>query len=238
MYQFCCSANSFYIFHFEFMRSSNLLINNFRCEHRIPKQSNFWSTSSHGAKTWVFCGSALSSKNLVGSNFEQKFFWWQGATSQSHVALSSYDLWPDDWTDHCRWFWARKLSCIRVVDFALYKSNWSHYKKLLGVHVCLNIFPNSFLIITHIFFGFLLGIQCCLIKFARHCGATVARFWRPDITHVITATDASGSCRRTMKVLMGILYGRWVISMDCKIILFFINFSPRKSCSIFLNCCL
>ncbi|KAK1397916.1 hypothetical protein POM88_007779 [Heracleum sosnowskyi] len=84
-----------------------------------PKQSDSWSTSSHGAKTWVFCGSALSSKNL-----------------------------------------------------------------------------------------------CYLIKFARQCGATVSRFWRPDITHVITATDANGSCRRTMKVLMGILYGRWIISMD------------------------
>ncbi|XP_074367003.1 uncharacterized protein LOC141707631 isoform X1 [Apium graveolens] len=89
------------------------------CIDWIPTQSDFWSTSSHGTETWVFCGSALPSKDL-----------------------------------------------------------------------------------------------CYLVKFARHCGATVARFWRPDITHVITATDASGSCRRTMKVLMGILYGRWIISMN------------------------
>lgn len=85
----------------------------------ISKQSDFWSASPHGAKTWVFCGSALSSMDL-----------------------------------------------------------------------------------------------CYLVKFARRCGATVARFWRPDITHVITATDANGACMRTMKVLMAILYGRWIMSMD------------------------
>ncbi|XP_017250311.1 BRCA1-associated RING domain protein 1 [Daucus carota subsp. sativus] len=82
-------------------------------------ESNFWSASPHGAKTWVFCGSALSSMDL-----------------------------------------------------------------------------------------------CYLVKFARRCDATVARSWRPDITHVITATDANGACTRTMKVLMAILHGRWIISMD------------------------
>lgn len=75
----------------------------------------------------------------------------------------------------------------------------------------------SYLLITRPFPNFVLGIQCYLVKFARRCDATVARSWRPDITHVITATDANGACTRTMKVLMAILHGRWIISMDCKI---------------------
>ncbi|XP_063950090.1 BRCA1-associated RING domain protein 1 [Daucus carota subsp. sativus] len=101
--------------------ASSSRINNVQnaCIIRIPKQPDFWSTSCDGVKTWVFCGSALSSTNL-----------------------------------------------------------------------------------------------CYLVKFARCCGATVTRFWRPDVTHVITATDANSSCTRTLKVLMAILYGQWIISMD------------------------
>ncbi|CAI9107576.1 OLC1v1006960C1 [Oldenlandia corymbosa var. corymbosa] len=52
-----------------------------------------------------------------------------------------------------------------------------------------------------------------LIKFATMCGATVSKFWRPNVTHVIAATDENGACTRTLKVLMGILNGRWILNM-------------------------
>ncbi|KAL3849996.1 hypothetical protein ACJIZ3_011878 [Penstemon smallii] len=53
-----------------------------------------------------------------------------------------------------------------------------------------------------------------LLKFASACGATVLKFWSPKVTHVIAATDTNGSCSRTLKVLMAILNGRWVLPMD------------------------
>lgn len=60
-------------------------------------------------------------------------------------------------------------------------------------------------------------IQCLLVKFARMCGATVSKSWNPNVTHVMAAMDEKGACTRTLKVLMAILNGRWVLTMECKI---------------------
>ncbi|KAL5135156.1 BRCA1-associated RING domain protein 1 [Glycine soja] len=53
-----------------------------------------------------------------------------------------------------------------------------------------------------------------LINYASKVGATVTKFWTSNVTHVIAATDAHGACSRTLKVLMAILNGRWVLKMD------------------------
>ncbi|KMT05903.1 hypothetical protein BVRB_7g165610 [Beta vulgaris subsp. vulgaris] len=53
-----------------------------------------------------------------------------------------------------------------------------------------------------------------LVKFANLCGATVTKAWNPNVTHVIAATDANGACSRTLKVLMAILSGRWILKTD------------------------
>ncbi|XP_059626072.1 BRCA1-associated RING domain protein 1 [Cornus florida] len=53
-----------------------------------------------------------------------------------------------------------------------------------------------------------------LVKFASICGATVSKFWKPSVTHVIAATDANGACSRTLKVLMAILNGKWILTID------------------------
>ncbi|TKY62328.1 BRCA1-associated RING domain protein 1 [Spatholobus suberectus] len=53
-----------------------------------------------------------------------------------------------------------------------------------------------------------------LINYASKVGATVTKFWTSNVTHVIAATDANGACSRTLKVLMAILNGRWVLKMD------------------------
>ncbi|XP_058208044.1 BRCA1-associated RING domain protein 1-like [Rhododendron vialii] len=50
-----------------------------------------------------------------------------------------------------------------------------------------------------------------LVKFASTCGATVAKFWNPNVTHVIAATDAEGACSRTLKVMKAILSGKWIL---------------------------
>ncbi|KAB1199223.1 hypothetical protein CJ030_MR0G026021 [Morella rubra] len=52
-----------------------------------------------------------------------------------------------------------------------------------------------------------------MVKFASMCGATVTKYWKPNVTHVIAATDAEGACTRTLKVLMAILHGRWILTI-------------------------
>ncbi|WVZ06883.1 hypothetical protein V8G54_020229 [Vigna mungo] len=53
-----------------------------------------------------------------------------------------------------------------------------------------------------------------LLNYASKVGATVTKFWTSNVTHVIASTDANGACSRTLKVLMAILNGRWVLKLD------------------------
>ncbi|XP_050369496.1 protein BREAST CANCER SUSCEPTIBILITY 1 homolog [Argentina anserina] len=50
-------------------------------------------------------------------------------------------------------------------------------------------------------------------EFERLSGLTVLKKWDFSITHVVVPTDENGACRRTLKVLMGILEGKWILSM-------------------------
>ncbi|KAL6201474.1 hypothetical protein ACLB2K_025188 [Fragaria x ananassa] len=50
-------------------------------------------------------------------------------------------------------------------------------------------------------------------EFERLSGLTVLKKWDSTITHVIAPIDENGACRRTLKVLMGILEGKWILSM-------------------------
>ncbi|VFQ86267.1 unnamed protein product [Cuscuta campestris] len=56
--------------------------------------------------------------------------------------------------------------------------------------------------------------KCTLVEFGKMCGATVSKLWTSNVTHVIAAVDSEGACARTLKVLMAILGGKWIISMD------------------------
>ncbi|XP_020539249.1 BRCA1-associated RING domain protein 1 isoform X2 [Jatropha curcas] len=56
--------------------------------------------------------------------------------------------------------------------------------------------------------------KCLLVEFGSMIGVPVTKFWRPNVTHVIAATDTKGACTRTLKVLMAILNGRWVLTID------------------------
>ncbi|XP_044492419.1 BRCA1-associated RING domain protein 1 [Mangifera indica] len=53
-----------------------------------------------------------------------------------------------------------------------------------------------------------------LVRFGSKFGVTVSKVWRPDATHVIAATDEKGACMRTLKVLMAIANGCWVLKID------------------------
>ncbi|XP_040941035.1 BRCA1-associated RING domain protein 1-like isoform X2 [Gossypium hirsutum] len=55
-----------------------------------------------------------------------------------------------------------------------------------------------------------------MVKFAKMISVTVSKFWRPDVTHVIASTDENGACTRTLKVLVAISNGKWVLKLNCK----------------------
>ncbi|PSS17741.1 Protein BREAST CANCER SUSCEPTIBILITY like [Actinidia chinensis var. chinensis] len=51
-------------------------------------------------------------------------------------------------------------------------------------------------------------------EFERFSGAKVLKNWDSSVTHVIASTDENGACRRTLKILMGILEGKWILSIE------------------------
>ncbi|KAL5702380.1 non-specific serine/threonine protein kinase [Ranunculus cassubicifolius] len=53
-----------------------------------------------------------------------------------------------------------------------------------------------------------------LLKFAKIANVTIAKAWGPDVTHVIASTDGKGAFCRTLKVLMAILNGKWILNID------------------------
>ncbi|KAG2567360.1 BRCA1-associated RING domain protein 1-like [Panicum virgatum] len=53
-----------------------------------------------------------------------------------------------------------------------------------------------------------------LDKFEHRTGITVTNSWSSNVTHVIANTDERGACSRTLKVLMAILAGKWVLNVN------------------------
>lgn len=51
-------------------------------------------------------------------------------------------------------------------------------------------------------------------QFGRASRATVVQKWNPTVTNVIASTDENGACKRTFKILMGILEGKWILSVE------------------------
>ncbi|CAI0434563.1 unnamed protein product [Linum tenue] len=56
--------------------------------------------------------------------------------------------------------------------------------------------------------------KCMLVEFGNKIDVPVTKFWRPDVTHVIASTNTEGACTRTLKVLLAILNGKWVLTID------------------------
>eukprot|EP00257_Ricinus_communis_P022323 XP_015582013.1 protein BREAST CANCER SUSCEPTIBILITY 1 homolog isoform X1 [Ricinus communis] len=51
-------------------------------------------------------------------------------------------------------------------------------------------------------------------EFQRLSGVTVFKNWDLSVTHVIASTDVNGACKRTLKILMGILEGKWILNIE------------------------
>ncbi|KFK28705.1 hypothetical protein AALP_AA7G035900 [Arabis alpina] len=53
-----------------------------------------------------------------------------------------------------------------------------------------------------------------ITEFAELSGVTISRKWEPSVTHVIASVNENGACKRTLKFMMGILEGKWILSVD------------------------
>ncbi|MFS7931619.1 putative chromatin regulator PHD family [Helianthus anomalus] len=51
-------------------------------------------------------------------------------------------------------------------------------------------------------------------KFEKLSGVTVLKKWDSRVTHVIASVDENGACRRTLKYLMGIIEGKWILNIE------------------------
>lgn len=69
----------------------------------------------------------------------------------------------------------------------------------------------------------------------------MTKFWKPNVTHVVAATDAKGACSRTFKVLKAILYGIWVLKTDwvkaCMEATHYVDEEPYEVSLDYHGCC-
>lgn len=75
-----------------------------------------------------------------------------------------------------------------------------------------------------------LELQEVVSEFERVSKAAVLKNWDSSVTHVIASTDENGACRRTLKVLLGILEGKWILNIECKFSSFY--FLLQSSCQL------
>ncbi|KAL5996963.1 hypothetical protein ACLOJK_007889 [Asimina triloba] len=53
-----------------------------------------------------------------------------------------------------------------------------------------------------------------LSEFSALTGVRISKTWSANVTHVIASTNEMGACTRTLKFLMAILSGRWILKID------------------------
>lgn len=59
-------------------------------------------------------------------------------------------------------------------------------------------------------------MQGIVTEFENSSGVMILKNWDSTVTHVIASTDDNGACRRTLKLLMGVLEGKWILSVLCE----------------------
>lgn len=67
-------------------------------------------------------------------------------------------------------------------------------------------------VLTLLIFNKLQGI---ISEFQNLSEVKVLKNLDPTVTHVIASTDENGACKRTLKFLMGILEGKWILTIEC-----------------------
>lgn len=59
-------------------------------------------------------------------------------------------------------------------------------------------------------------LQDVFSQFERLSRVTVLKNWDLSVTHVVASTDENGACKRTLKFLMGVLEGKWIVNIECQ----------------------
>ncbi|MCD7455767.1 hypothetical protein HAX54_029551 [Datura stramonium] len=137
--------------------------------------------------------------------------------SRKHVRREMHPETSPPTTEQLK-FWARSLDGPK--EWVLCGSALSSEEKLSHMENChwhvfrkkTCVYFSSGILEESTYYG--RGRMYMLVKFANMCGATVCKFWKPNVTHVVATTDEKGSCTRTMKVLMAISSGKWILTMD------------------------
>ncbi|XP_022762205.1 LOW QUALITY PROTEIN: protein BREAST CANCER SUSCEPTIBILITY 1 homolog [Durio zibethinus] len=58
------------------------------------------------------------------------------------------------------------------------------------------------------------GEREIISEFEKLSGVTVLKRWDSSVTHIIASIDENGACKRTLKILMGILEGKWMLNVN------------------------
>jgi BRCA1-associated RING domain protein 1 len=53
-----------------------------------------------------------------------------------------------------------------------------------------------------------------IAEFAELSGVTISKNWDSTVTHVIASINENGACKRTLKFMMAILEGKWILTID------------------------
>lgn len=51
-------------------------------------------------------------------------------------------------------------------------------------------------------------------EFTKLTGIPINKMWSPLVTHVIASTNENGACKRTLKFLMAVLEGKWILGIE------------------------
>ncbi|KAL0442475.1 UNVERIFIED_CONTAM: protein BREAST CANCER SUSCEPTIBILITY 1 [Sesamum latifolium] len=78
-------------------------------------------------------------------------------------------------------------------------SHWKCQKKFKNLVLCCSALTNA--------------EKGTVTEFEKLSGVTILKNWDSSVTHVIASTNEDGACRRTLKFLMGVLEGKWILSI-------------------------
>ncbi|KAL8033724.1 hypothetical protein ABFX02_13G177100 [Erythranthe guttata] len=76
---------------------------------------------------------------------------------------------------------------------------WKSEKKIKNLVLCCSALTNT--------------EKEIVTEFENSSGVMILKSWDTTVTHVIASTDEHGASRRTLKFLMGILEGKWILSV-------------------------
>ena len=59
-------------------------------------------------------------------------------------------------------------------------------------------------------------LRCRATQFRRLKGVALTFDFNMNVTHVVCSSDSKHLCSRTLKYLMAVVFGKWVVSFDCR----------------------